>query len=96
MKCDGSPDPTIPGEINTYINLRIEDRAHDNVEAVLEASKLDISVRPCIELCFQSMIYVETYCTWTKKLDRATYNLFKEILSIYFINIYTSYNYDTK
>ncbi|XP_050403844.1 dynein axonemal intermediate chain 7 [Patella vulgata] len=26
MKCDGSPDPTVPGEINTYINLRLEDQ----------------------------------------------------------------------
>ncbi|XP_021353310.1 axonemal 84 kDa protein-like isoform X3 [Mizuhopecten yessoensis] len=44
MRCDGSPDPLIAGEINTYINLRMEDREHDDVESVLQASKLDISL----------------------------------------------------
>ncbi|XP_033752163.1 LOW QUALITY PROTEIN: axonemal 84 kDa protein-like [Pecten maximus] len=44
MRCDGSPDPIIAGEINTYINLRMEDREHDDVESVLQASKLDISL----------------------------------------------------
>jgi len=44
MRCDGSPDPTIPGEINTYINLRVEDTSHNDVESVLSDSKLDIAV----------------------------------------------------
>lgn len=41
MRCDGSPDPTVQGEINTYINLRLEDVEHDDVESVFKASELD-------------------------------------------------------
>ncbi|XP_048780286.1 dynein axonemal intermediate chain 7 homolog isoform X2 [Ostrea edulis] len=41
LRCDGSPDPTIQGEINTYINLRLEDKDHDDVESVFKASELD-------------------------------------------------------
>ena len=31
MRCDGSPDPTVPGEINTYINLRLEDKENNDI-----------------------------------------------------------------
>lgn len=44
MRCDGSPDPTVQGEINTYINLRLEDVDHDDVESVFKASELDTKV----------------------------------------------------
>lgn len=44
MRCDGSPDPTVQGEINTYINLRLEDTDHDDVESVFKASELDTKV----------------------------------------------------
>ena len=44
MRCDGSPDPTVQGEINTYINLRLEDTEHDDVESVFKASELDTKV----------------------------------------------------
>lgn len=44
MRCDGSPDPTIPGEINTYINLRLEDNQNDDIETVLKHGELDIAV----------------------------------------------------
>ncbi|KAL5006456.1 hypothetical protein ScPMuIL_015262 [Solemya velum] len=36
MRCDGSPDPTVAGEINTYINLRLEDKSQDDVDSVLK------------------------------------------------------------
>lgn len=45
MRCDGSPDPTVQGEINTYINLRLEDTDHDDVESVFKASELDTKVK---------------------------------------------------
>lgn len=45
MRCDGSPNPTIPGEINTYINLRLEDNAHNDIDSVLKQAELDLSVR---------------------------------------------------
>jgi len=35
MRCDGSADPTIAGEINTYINLEREDNQSDDIESVL-------------------------------------------------------------
>ena len=44
MRCDGSPDPTVPGEINTYINLRLEDNENDSIEMVLKKCELDSSV----------------------------------------------------
>ena len=46
MRCDGSPDPTIPGEINTYINLRLEDKEHNDIDSVLKQSELDLDVSP--------------------------------------------------
>ncbi|XP_052797424.1 dynein axonemal intermediate chain 7 homolog isoform X1 [Mya arenaria] len=44
MRCDGSPDPTIPGEINTYINLRLEDSKHNDIDSVLKQGDLDLSL----------------------------------------------------
>lgn len=35
MRCDGSADPSIAGEINTYINLEREDTSHNSIEDVL-------------------------------------------------------------
>lgn len=35
MRCDGSADPTISGEINTYINLEREDNSGNSIEEVL-------------------------------------------------------------
>lgn len=39
MRCDGSADPTISGEINTYINLQIEDKRNESIDAVLPITK---------------------------------------------------------
>ncbi|XP_025088707.1 axonemal 84 kDa protein-like isoform X3 [Pomacea canaliculata] len=44
MRCDGSPDPTIQGEINTYINLRLEDTAETDVERILKDTVLDLTL----------------------------------------------------
>ncbi len=44
MRCDGSPDPTISGEINTYMNLWREDDKHDDIDNVLKESDLTLSV----------------------------------------------------
>lgn len=35
MRCDGSADPTIAGEINTYINLEKEDNSNNTIDAQL-------------------------------------------------------------
>nr|XP_006821721.1 PREDICTED: axonemal 84 kDa protein-like isoform X2 [Saccoglossus kowalevskii] len=39
MLCDGSPDPTNPGEINTYMNLWREDDTKNTIDYVLKESK---------------------------------------------------------
>ena len=44
MRCDGSPDPTNQGEINTYINLKLENKDRDDAESVLKDSQLDLAV----------------------------------------------------
>ncbi|XP_063960514.1 dynein axonemal intermediate chain 7-like isoform X1 [Lytechinus pictus] len=38
MLCDGSPDPTIPAEINTYINLWKDDANRNDINSVLKES----------------------------------------------------------
>uniref|UniRef100_A0A0B7AJV5 IC97/Casc1 N-terminal domain-containing protein n=1 Tax=Arion vulgaris TaxID=1028688 RepID=A0A0B7AJV5_9EUPU len=42
MRCDGSPDPVNQGEINTYINLRLQDNTNNDAESVLRDSHLDL------------------------------------------------------
>ena len=44
MRCDGSPDPTNQGEINTYINLRMEDNSRNDAVNVLKDSLMDLAV----------------------------------------------------
>ncbi len=44
MKCDGSPDPTNQGEINTFMNLWREDMTEKEVNAILKGSQLTLGV----------------------------------------------------
>ena len=44
MLCDGSPDPTIAGEINAYISLWKEDETHVQVNEVLDKALRCLSV----------------------------------------------------
>ena len=45
MLCDGSPDPTIGGEINTYMNLwREKEDSDSDITCVLQDSVLALSV----------------------------------------------------
>lgn len=39
MRCDGSADPTVAGEINTYINLEREDNSNNTIEAQMTKCK---------------------------------------------------------
>ena len=52
MRCDGSPDPTNQGEINTYINLKLENKDRDDAESVLKDSQLDLAVSRGGLLCW--------------------------------------------
>ena len=70
MLCDGSPDPTIPGEINTFMNLWREEKDNVSIERVLEDSKLPLKVctmhflcSTCVQTCVCT--YVRTHlCTF--------------------------------
>lgn len=44
MRCNGSPDPTNQGEINTYINMRLEDNSRNDAVSVLKDILLDLSL----------------------------------------------------
>ncbi|ELU16422.1 hypothetical protein CAPTEDRAFT_227810 [Capitella teleta] len=44
MLCDGSPNPAIPGEINTFMNLWREDQNNNDIESVLKDSKLTLKL----------------------------------------------------
>jgi len=44
MRCDGSPDPSDQGQINTYINLKLEDNSRDDAVSVLKDSLMDLSL----------------------------------------------------
>ena len=43
MRCDGTPDPTIPSEINTFINQLIEE-PRSSVEDAFTKSKILLSL----------------------------------------------------
>ena len=44
MRCDGSPDPTIAVEINTYMNLWRENTKENDIDTILKESNLVLSV----------------------------------------------------
>ncbi|XP_041366067.1 axonemal 84 kDa protein-like [Gigantopelta aegis] len=44
LRCDGSPDPTVPWEINTYINLKMEEASRNDADSVLTDSEMDLKL----------------------------------------------------
>lgn len=61
MRCDGSADPTISGEINTYINLQREDKSNESIEAALTATKHTREVR---NSCCKDQSASRIQCAW--------------------------------
>lgn len=59
MRCDGSPDPAVQPEINSFISLWRED-SETQIEKVLENCALALQVRPALWICcfhvFKSII----------------------------------------
>jgi len=59
MRCDGSPDPAVQPEINTFISLWRED-SETHISKVLENCALALQVRPALWICclhgFKSII----------------------------------------
>lgn len=51
MRCDGSPDPSVQPEINSFISLWRED-SETQVQRVLENCALALQVRPTLWICF--------------------------------------------
>ena len=44
MQCDGTTDPTIAAEVNTYINLWHEDTDNNDIDSVIKESKQTLAV----------------------------------------------------
>ena len=44
MRCDGTPDPTILGQINTYINLNTEEDTNIELKEALDKNHLTLAV----------------------------------------------------
>ena len=65
LLCDGSPDPTIPGEINTYINLWRENTTDRSVDIILNESLLILRVSE-IMMLFTSE--VDNHCDVTVRM----------------------------
>lgn len=43
-RCDGSPDPVIPGEINTFLTLLLEDKTHNQISNSLKNTNLTLDL----------------------------------------------------
>ncbi|XP_030844896.1 protein CASC1 isoform X2 [Strongylocentrotus purpuratus] len=93
MLCDGSPDPTIPAEINTYINLWKDDTKRNEIHSVLKESHLTLKLICELEFLLEDTpeeqldenterryeeTIIELQNILLNKLDEATVSLLKD------------------
>lgn len=57
MRCDGSPDPSVQPDINTYISLWRED-SENQIQKVLEECALTLEVST-LDLLFPSQLFTK-------------------------------------
>ncbi|XP_054844865.1 dynein axonemal intermediate chain 7 [Eublepharis macularius] len=56
--CDGSPDPTVPQEINTFMSLWLEDKNND-IQVVMEKGKKVLELIQKLQFCIMDTPYEE-------------------------------------
>lgn len=54
MRCNGSPDPSVQPEINSFISLWRED-SETQIQQILVKCALALQVRPSLWICFQAL-----------------------------------------
>ena len=67
MLCDGSPDPTVPGEINTYMNLWRDNLKQMDIDIILKESELCLSV--CLYYILYLIVHIIYPCMCKSKVE---------------------------
>ncbi|XP_072097719.1 dynein axonemal intermediate chain 7 isoform X3 [Mobula birostris] len=74
MKCDGTPDPTIPQEINSFINLSKEDPDR-NIKSLFEGSRIILELLDELEMLLRDTPSDELLETTTSQYQQTIWDL---------------------
>ncbi|XP_072922165.1 dynein axonemal intermediate chain 7 isoform X2 [Hemitrygon akajei] len=74
MKCDGTPDPTIPQEINSFINLSKEDPDR-NIKSLFEGSRIILELLDELEMLLGDTPSDELLETTTSQYQQTIWDL---------------------